>query len=472
LRAGEDLCFEDAVTLARMLRARVLSSAELLEAFLSRIERVNPLLNALVSLVPEQAIATARALDEDAAHGRWRGPLHGLPVAVKDLAPTLGIRTTWGSPIFRDFVPGHDALFVERLRRAGAIVIGKTNTPEFGAGSQTFNRVFGPTRNPYDLGKSPGGSSGGAAAALAARLLPLADGSDLGGSIRNPAGFCHVFGLRPSPGRVPHWPSELGFSGLGVIGPMARTVPDAALLLSVLAGPDPRDPLALETPGTRFLEPLERDFRGVRVAWSPDLGRFPVTAEVIATCRAALAHFQTIGCELEPDCHPDFDGAERAFHALRAAAFEVSVGHWVDRHPQLVKDTLHWNVEQARKLRACDIARAEQARSALYQRVVGFLEDYEFLICPTAQVAPFPVEIEWIRQIDETPCESYVDWMMICCVVSLTGLPVAAVPAGLTATGGPIGLQIIGRPRADFEVLRLAYAYQQASGFPTRMPAV
>src|ERR1700677_606277 len=277
---SSELCFMSASALAHEIRARRLSATEVMDAHIAQIERLNPALNAIVTFLPEPGREHARAVDAALARGADPGPLAGLPVAHKDLVPTRGVRTTFGSRIYRDFVPDSDSILVERLRAAGAIMIGKTNTPEFGAGSQTFNAVFGATRNPYDLAKTCGGSSGGAAAALAAGLLPIADGSDLGGSLRNPASFCNVVGFRPSAGRVPNWPTLMAWFDLSVLGPMARTVADAALLLSAMAGPDARAPLCLEEPGSVFRAPLARDFKGTRIAWSPDLGGLPLEPEV------------------------------------------------------------------------------------------------------------------------------------------------------------------------------------------------
>ena len=293
----DDLCFRSAMDLARQIRLKELSAREVLAAHLERIERVNPSVNAIVTLVADRAMDAAREADEAAARGLLLGPLHGLPIAHKDLALTAGIRTTFGSPIYAEFVPEESELFVERIHAAGAIVIGKTNTPEFGAGSQTFNPVFGPTRNPYALDRTAGGSSGGAAAALACGMVPLADGSDLGGSLRNPASFCNVVGFRPSPGRVPSWPSLDVAQDLSVDGPMARTVEDAALLLSVMAGPDPRIPICLPQDGSTFAPPLDAELGTPLLAWAADLaGTMPVDPRVTAIVDASRTAFEDLGC--------------------------------------------------------------------------------------------------------------------------------------------------------------------------------
>jgi amidase len=452
---------------ARVTRGEVTPS-ELLDAHLSRIEQVNPRLNAIVTLDVEGARANARRLDELAAR-RADLPLLGLPMAVKDLAATRGMRTTMGSPIYRDFVPDYDELFVERLRAAGANIIGKTNTPEFGAGSQTFNPVFGATRNPYDPTRTCGGSSGGAAVALASAMVPLADGSDLGGSLRNPAAFCNVVGLRPSPGRVPSWPKQFSSDALAVHGPMARNVADCAWLLSVMAGPDPRVPISLAENGATFRRDLARDFRGRRVAWSPDLGGYPVAREITAVLEAALPTIAALGCAVE-SATPDLSDADDIFRTLRAWMFLARGRDDYERHGERMKDTLRWNIEQGLALTAADISRAEVARSALVARLTAFFEVYDFLLCPATQVAPFPIEEEWVHEIEGVEMHTYLDWMGVCCAITVTGLPAISVPAGFTADGLPVGLQIVGRRWADFELLQFAHAFEQASGHGRRRP--
>jgi amidase len=352
-----------AVELARLIRAKELSAREVTAAHLAQIERVNPSVNAIVTLVADQAMERARQADEELAHGRSVGPLHGLPIAHKDLQPTRGIRTTFGSPIYRDFVPAEDALIVERLHAAGAITLGKTNTPEFGAGSQTFNPVFGATLNPYDLTKTCGGSSGGAAVALACGMLPLADGTDMGGSLRNPASFCNVVGMRPSPGRVPAWPARMGWSGLSVDGPMGRSVADVALMLSAIAGPDRRSPIALGDSGAVFAAPLERSFEGVRVAWWQDLG-FPVDPRVRTVVDAQRRVFESLGCAVD-EAQPDFRGADEVFKTLRAVSFVAGYAELAKEHRADMKDTILWEVDRGARVTAADIARAEMKRTEL-----------------------------------------------------------------------------------------------------------
>lgn len=459
------LSSKPATELVELVQSGALSAEELLRATLERIESQNPALNAIVTLCPERALEVARAADARRIRGDTLGPLHGLPIAHKDLVDTAGIRTTYGSPLFRDHVPVSDELIVERLREAGAIAIGKTNTPEFGAGSQTFNPVFGATRNPYDREKTCGGSSGGAAVALASGMLAIADGSDMGGSLRNPASFCSVVGLRPSPGRVPRVPATLPWSGLAVLGPMARRVEDCALLLSAMAGPDRRDPLSLPEPGRRFREALDRDFRGVRVAWSRDLGGLPVDHRVRDALEGKRRALDALGCSIE-DAEPNFDGADAIFQVLRAFHFAAAFRDLEPDRMAELKETLVWNIEVGRQLRSEELADAEIRRGALYQRFATFQDDYEFLLAPVVQVPPFNLDVEWIREIEGVAMETYIDWMRSCFYISLLGNPAISVPFAFTAEGLPIGLQIIGRLGDDRGVLQLAHAVEQAVETP------
>lgn len=469
-----DLCFLTALEMQRAIRERQLSARELVQAHLDQIERVNPTVNAVVTLVAERALAQADAADRRLAGGREGegGPLDGLPVAHKDLHDTAGIRTTYGSPLWADHVPDHDDLIVERIRAAGGITLGKTNVPEFGAGSHTFNPVFGVTRNPWDLGRSAGGSSGGAAVGLACGMFPIADGSDTGGSLRNPASFNNVVGFRPSPGRVPNWPTQLGWSTLNVKGPMGRTVTDAALLLSALAGPDSRSPIALEEAGSRFAAPLDRDVRGLRVAWSPDLGgSVPVEPEVADLVTRAAQVFTDLGCAVEAAC-PRFAGAEEVFLTLRAWMFEVSYGPLIDAHPDQVKETIRWNAEQGRRLRGADVGRAEVLHTALHEEMREFFTSYDVLLLPVSQVPPFPIDLEYPTEVAGVAMETYLDWMRSAYLVSANGCPALSVPAGFTPGGLPVGLQIVGPHRADLSVLQIGHAFEQATGHWRQRPPV
>jgi amidase len=470
-----EICHMSAAEQAARIRARDLSCREVVEAHLARIAQLNPLVNAIVTLIPEQALAAAAAYDEALAAGTApspeEAPLLGLPVAHKDLNETRGIRTTFGSPIFADYVPDFDCLVVERLRRAGAITVGKTNTPEFGAGSQTFNPVFGATRNPYDLSKTCGGSSGGAAVALACGMLPIADGSDMGGSLRNPAAFNNVVGFRTTPGRVPAWPDNAPYVPLSVDGPMARTVGDVALMLAAIAGPDPRHPLSLSEPGSTFAGPLGRDLRGLRIAWSPDLGGLPVDARVAEVFAARRADFVALGCEVE-EATPDLLDADEIFTTLRALRFELGLGGLLDSHRDQLKDTVVWNIEAGRRLTGGDVARAMRLHSELLGRVREFFGRYDALVAPVTQVPPFPVEQPYVTEINGVRLGSYLEWMRSCYWITVTLGPSIAVPAGFTPEGLPVGLQIVGRPRDELGVLQIAHAYEQATRFYERRPAL
>ncbi|MCH2401156.1 MAG: amidase family protein [Pirellulales bacterium] len=349
--------------------------------------------------------------------------------------------------------------------------MGKTNTPEFGAGSQTFNEVFGETHNPYDLTKTCGGSSGGAAVSLACGMLPIADGSDTGGSLRNPAAFCNVVGFRPSPGRVPVWPNELGWFPISVQGPMARTVEDVALMLSAIAGPDPRDPIAIPAAGDRFRQPLARDFRNTRIAWSADFGGLPMDQQITQVLEPQIETFAGLGCQVALG-QPDFSDADEIFQVLRAWAFELKFTPLIEKHREQIKDTIIWNAEFGQSLTGPQISRAENLRTQLFQRVVKFMETHEFMIFPVTQVPPFDLQQPYIEEIDGVKMQTYIDWMKSCYFVTVTGLPAISVPCGFTETGLPVGLQIVGRHQDDWGVLQLAYAFQQATQFGTQRPQI
>ena len=457
-----DLCDRSATDLADMIRRREISARELLQATLDRIDRVNPAVNAIVTLVPDMAQRWAAAADDATAAGDELGLLHGLPIAHKDLEATAGIRTTLGSPLFAEFVPSEDDLAVQRLRAAGAVTVGKTNTPEFGAGSQTFNTVFGATRNPYDLTVTCGGSSGGAAVALATGMVSIADGSDMGGSLRNPASFCNIVGLRPSYGRVPDWPNSTPWSGLGTTGAMARNVDDLALQLQVLAGPDPRIPISLPDDGSVFARvagpPL--DTNGLRVAWTPDLG-LPVDDIVRSALADTPQRLEALGCHVE-DAMPDLTDAREIFQTLRAWHFDISVGALYDAYPEQLKDTIRWNVEAARRRTMSDHQRASVAHARLIERARMFFDQYDVLALPTSQVPPFAVDVDWPREVDGEPMETYIDWMRSCCDISVTGCPAVSMPAAFTAGGLPVGVQFVGRPAGDVELLRFAKVWESA----------
>jgi amidase len=469
--AASDLCFTSAVEMAQLIRAGKLSAREALAAHLKQIAAVNPKVNAIVTLVPEMAAQAAAQADELQAHGSPLGPLHGVPVAHKDLIETRGIRTTFGSPLYKDYIPAEDDLLVERMRRAGAIVLGKTNTPEFGAGSQTFNTVFGATRNPYDLTKTCGGSSGGAAVALACGMVPVASGSDAGGSLRNPAAYCNIVGFRPSIGRVPNPKAPLAWSTLSTSGCLGRSVADLALSLSTIAGPDSRAPLSINEPGEIFARPLGRSFKGVRVAWFKDLGGVPFDPRVRAVVDGHRATFESLGCIVE-QAEPDFAPAEISFRLIRAWNAAVSYGAQLQEHPGAFKDTLKAEIEQGQRLTGADIAHAEIAHGHVWRGFQAFLEKYEYFILPTTQLPPFDVNTPYPTEINGVHFTNYIDWMKACWYISATGNPAASVPAGFTAEGLPVGLQIVGRDKLDFSVLQLAHAFEQATGFGKKRPAI
>jgi amidase len=422
-----------------------------LDAHLPRIDAWNPVVNAIVTRTTELALARAAALDEAIASGEEPGPLHGLPIAHKDLVDTAGIRTTYGSLVFADHAPDADEPFVAAVREAGAVLVGKTNTPEFGAGSHTFNGVFGVTRNPYDPSRSAGGSSGGAAAALATGMVPIADGSDLGGSLRNPASFCNVVGFRPS---LPHDdPLELSTDG-----PMARTVRDAALLWSVMTGEPARAEVLPAGSG--------------RVAWTPSFaGTLPVEPEVASAVGASAAAFEAMGCELV-DEYPDLHDARDAFFTLRARSYADELGELLADHRDRMKATVVWNIEQGLALTAEDIDRAVERMRRLRASAASFFDRVDFLVQPVAQVVPFDVSLEYPGEVADAPMTTYLDWMASCWQITVLGGPAIAVPCGFTASGLPVGLQIVGRRGDDAGVLALAAAFEDATRIGARRPAL
>jgi amidase len=466
-----DIVMMDAGALAGAIREGQVSCVEVMTAFLDHIDRLNPKVNAIVAL-QDRAGLLAQAREKDDALGRGggpAGPLHGFPFAVKDLTPVRGIPMTMGSPILKDNVPAADSIMAARIRAAGAIFIGKTNVPEWGMGSHTYNPVYGTTFNAYDQARSAGGSSGGAAVALALRMLPLADGSDNAGSLRNPAGWNNVFGFRTSYGRVPVDGRDPYMPNMTVAGPMARTVPDLALLLSVQAGYDARAPLSIVGDGAAFRAPLARDFRGMRVAFSGDFGgAVPHESGVLDVCRTALKAFEEIGCIVE-ETRPDFSMDElwTAYLALRAwyAAGPLLAYYRDPAKRALLKPEAEFEIESALKLQATDITAAATVRARWYEAVRRFFETYDFLLLPTAQLFPFDAAIPWPAEVAGRTMAGYLEWQKGMIPATMAGLPALAVPAGFSTAGLPMGLQIAGPSHSEFACLQLANAYDLATGF-------
>ena len=469
---ASELCFTSGRELAESIRARKISAREVMSAFLRQIDRVNPTINAIVAkLDDDKCLALADEADRRLARGDVVGPLHGLPFAFKDLDPAVGFPMTRGSPIFKDFMPSEDSVLVERLRGAGVLAIGKTNVSEFGMGSHTYNEVYGTTLNPYDLTKSAGGSSGGAGAALAAGLLPLASGSDLGGSLRNPANFNNIVALRPTVGLVPAAPVALPFLGFSVKGPMARSVTDVAFLLTAMAGAHPRDPAVYPSDPSVLAKPLERDFRDVRVAWCPDLGGLPLDRRVRSVLEAQRKTFIGLGCEVEDAC-PDLTGADEIFLTIRAWNYWHTLGPLLKEHRAKMKQEAIWQIESGSRYSGAEIAQAMNRHGELMERMRRFQDEYEFLVCAVNQMPPFDAAMHWPREIEGVPMENYLSWMKSAYWISATFHPAISVPAGFTDDGLPVGIQIVGRFRDDLGVLQIAHAFEQATGIGRRRPRI
>ena len=465
------LHYRSARELRDLVAARELSAVEVLEAHLARIDEVNPRVNAIVTLVPEHALADAAELDARAGRGEPLGLLHGLPVAIKDLMDTAGIRTTYGSPIFADHVPDRDALIVQRLRAAGAVVIGKTNAPEFGAGSHTFNEVFGATRNPWDLGRSAGGSSGGAAAALAAGMVPIADGSDLGGSIRNPCSFCNLAGIRPSPGRVASTRPGNAWDPMSLLGPMARSTDDSALLLAAISGPDPRAPLSLDEDPAPFGSLVPRDLAGARIAWSDTVDGLPIDPAVSAALARVRERVEAAGVEVVP-VEPDLSGADRVFETFRSFEFFASHGAEVREHPELTKPEVRQDVEWGAALTADSLAEVGRLRTDLFRSVGALAAEYDAIAMPAVQLPPFPVEWRYPETVAGVEMEKYYTWMRSCTRISATNLPALSVPAAFTDDGLPVGLQLVGSHNRELPLMALAAGIEADLGAAERRPSL
>ncbi|HET7925334.1 MAG TPA: amidase [Rhodanobacteraceae bacterium] len=467
---ADELCFSSAVDLARMIRTRQVSAREVMAAHLARIERFNPRLNAIVAKLDDaQCLALADAADRRTASGEPLPPLHGLPTAFKDLQAAVGFPYTRGSPIYKDAMPSEDSVFVERLRRAGVLPIGKTNVPEFGMGSHTFNKVYGTTVNPYDLTKSAGGSSGGAGSALAAGLMPIADGSDLGGSLRNPGNFNNIVGFRPSVGLTPTWPTQFPLLGFSVNGPLARTVADIALLMSVMTGPDPRDPSLLPADPAVFRGAMTRNFRGVRVAWCPDLGGLPLERSVRDVLDAQRKTFEDLGCIVD-EAAPDLTDADSIFLTIRTFRSAATYGPLLAQYRDLLKPEAIAEVEQGQALTTAAVAQAMVKQGQLFDRMRRFEERYAFTLCAVNQLPPFDAKIDWPKSIAGVAMEHYIAWQKTCYWITATFRPALSVPAGFTTDGLPVGIQIVGSWRDDFGVLQLGHSFEQATKVGLRRP--
>ena len=460
----------DALTLCADLRAGKVSAEDLMKNIYLRINHINPKVNAIVNLLPEEeAIELAKQADEIPLSER--GSLHGLPMAMKDSVAVKGFATTIGFQPFAERIESQDNPLAKRLRKAGVIFIGHTNMPEFGLGSNTFNSVFGATHNPYDLTKTAGGSSGGAAVSLATEMLPLADGSDMGGSLRNPASFCNVVGFRPSIGRTP---KNLGFAWYGRLvttGPMARTVQDTALLMSAMSGSDISDPLNLSDSDEDFLDalfPLKMNANNpLKVAVSPCLGDLPIDKRVLDVIDSAAETFKVLGSEITY-VDPPLDGAMESFQIQRAVGLRglgKMLDQSVDNWRQFAKETVIWNIEKGESLSIDEMIKAETIRTRIYENVADFFEEYDVLLLPSAQVPPFDLSQEWVEEIEGTKLDTYIDWMAVCCMITVTGLPAISVPGGFTKEGLPVGIQLVGKPRGDIELLKIAYLFETNTNF-------
>ena len=473
-----DLVMMDAVALASAIHSRRTSCVEVMSAYLDHIERLNPEVNAIVALQDRAALlAQARERDTQLARGQSMGPMHGLPHAVKDLQAVKGIRMTMGSPILRNFVPSADSLMVTRLRNAGAIFIGKTNTPEFGLGSHTYNPVYGTTLNAFDKARSAGGSSGGAAVSLALRMLPVADGSDYGGSLRNPAGWNGVFGFRTSIGRIPSDAHDGWLPSMGVLGPMARNVTDLAMLLSVQAGYDGVAPLSLDGDGSIFRPRLDGNFKDKRIAWGADFnGHTPCEPGVLEVCARAVRTFESLGCIVE-EAVPEFD-LESVWQAvIRLRSWQQGgtlLAYYRDPAKRsLLKPEAVFEVETGLQQTAYDITDASVVRTQWYEAVRRFFGRYDFFVVPTAQVFPFDAAQHWPRAIAGKPMQTYHEWMKGTLLVTMSGSPALALPAGFSDQGLPIGIQLVGPNRSELQCLRLAFAYEAAfDSVRRRLPAL
>lgn len=455
------------------LKSGEIAPTEAVEAAYARIDTVDDMINAMPTLCRDRAMKAAKAIEDDAAQNADRRDdptwLAGLPVAVKDLVDVAGVRTTYGSPIYADHVPETSDIMVERLEANGAVVIGKSNTPEFGSGGNTFNPVFPATTTPWNTSRSAGGSSGGAASALASGEVWLATGSDYGGSLRTPASFCGIVGLRPSPGRIANGPSPTPFGTMAVEGPMARNVRDTAIFLDAMVGAHPKDPMAMEAPSQSFQSAATPDGKPRRAAFSRNLGVTPVDPEVADICEKAAEKLAAAGWEITDDI-PDFSGAMDAFHAIRAASYAAGMGDLLETKRDLLKADNIWNIEKGLSQSGDDLGRAERTRGALFHRMVAFFEDHDLLLAPTACMPPFPVEWEYPREFNGMLSENYMEWLRLPCVLTVTGSAVMSLPVGVTESGLPVGMQFCGPYAGERQVIAATAQAEMIMGMAGMVP--
>lgn len=457
-----------ATELSARLRSGALSPLEVMDATISRIEAVNPKVNALPTLCLGRAREQARAMTEQRVSTELKGPLWGLPLAVKDYNDLGGVATTYGSPLFADNIAHKSDATVAKLQASGAIAVGKSNVPEW-AGAHTFNPVFGHTLNPWNNAVSAGGSSGGSGVALATGMVPLATGNDLGGSLRVPASFNGVVGLRPGPGRVPRGARLPAFDTLWVEGPMGRCVADVALMLDGAVGYDPADPLSFEPTGEGFLDALQHTDMPRRVGFSPDLGVVPMEPEIAQVCEAAAERFSEIGAQVDHGS-PDFSGAIEAFQTLRGVLIAQMMESILKKHRDQIAPEIIWNIEKGLAVTNDQLLDAERVRSGLYQRITTFFEKYDLLLCPTVSVPPFPKEQRYVETINGQPTQTYIDWIAITFAITMTSCPALSLPAGFTKTGLPVGLQVIGPPRGEAALLRACHRMEEVLNLAGQMP--
>ena len=466
-----DNCFNSAVQQISMIRDRDISCKELLDLHIGNLKKYNPKVNAIVTQTLDLARISAEKSDQRIRSGENIGILEGLPVAIKDLQMTEGILTTEGSRIYKNRIPKKDSLIVSRIKNSGGVIIGKSNTPEFGAGSQTFNDVFGPTLNPYDLSKTCGGSSGGSAVALACGMSSIATGSDLGGSLRNPAAWCNVVGFRPTLGVVPSF-TDLPWNTLSTDGPMARTVEDIVLQLKAISGKD-------EYIANSYYENIKFDLEKflqkkpdkLKIAWGGNLGDRPIDNEILSITKDSLRNFTGMGFEVYED-YPDLSYSDEVFNAFRAYKFAFDHQDHIKKYPDLVKDTIKWNTENGIQLRAVDLGKMEQFRNDIWKKMISFFQNYDLFALPVTSVPPFSVDVEYPTKIDGVELQTYLDWMWPCYVISVTGMPSVSIPCGFNSDNLPVGLQLIASPFKDFDLLSSAYIFQENTKFHKIKPPI